>query len=375
MMQIASAKHVDPVSSPPLVWSDLHNVAASIKAWIFQNSFEILVALAIGTALYLAFVLIANRAGALARRRNNRFSLISIVLRAICKTGHFFMLMLAIRLVSGFADTPPGVRSVINFLFIVAAAYQVAIWVRELILGLVERRAGDGGQDGSETLANAMTLINLMVTIILFAIASIVVLDNVGVDVTGLIAGLGVGGIAIGLAAQGIFSDLFAALSIIFDKPFQRGDAIAFDDFGGSVEKIGLKSTRIRSLTGEEIIISNTKLLDKEIRNNTRLAHRRPRFRIGVIYQTPPDVARAIPAIMQEVVEANGATFVRCGFVGFGDSSIDFQLDFDVMSPEYAVAFETTHRVGLAILQRFNEEGIEFAYPRRRRSRPRPTAR
>ena len=128
-----------------------------------------------------------------------------------------------------------------------------------------------------------------------FAVALVVVLDNLGVNVTGLVAGLGVGGIAIGLAAQGIFADLFAALAIIFDRPFRRGDSISYDTTSGSVEAIGLKSTRIRGIDGEERVISNKNLLNKEILNNTQRNHRRAKFVIGVTYSTPPEVLLAHP--------------------------------------------------------------------------------
>ena len=131
----------------------------------------------------------------------------------------------------------------------------------------------------------------------------------------------------------------------------------------GTIEKIGLKSTRLRAVTGEEIIISNTNLLDKEIVNMTRLARRRTRFGIGVISQTKPEEARRIPGLLKAIVEANDAVFVRSGFVGFGDSSINFELDFDILSSDYEVVYEGRHKIGLAVLQKFNEEGFEFAYP------------
>ena len=208
-----------------------------------------------------------------------------------------------------------------------------------------------------------MGLIRLLVTFALFAIALIVVLDNLGVNVTGLVAGLGVGGIAIGLAAQGIFADLFAALSIIFDKPFRRGDNVSYDQTNGSIAEIGLKSTRIRSVTGEERIISNKNLLDKEITNNTRREHRRASFVIGVTYQTDAEICARIPAMLREVVEAEGRVFVRCGLVGFGASSIDFELLFDSAGADYAAFYDGRTAVGVAILRRFAAEGIEIAYP------------
>jgi small-conductance mechanosensitive channel len=250
----------------------------------------------------------------------------------------------------------------IDVLFTIAVVMQVAIWLREIILGFIERRASNG-QHERDTLASAMVLIRLLVSFAVFAIAAIVILDNLGVNVTGLVAGLGVGGIAIGLAAQGIFSDLFAAISIIFDKPFRRGDTVTYDTTTARVEKIGMKSTRLRALTGEEKIISNSKLLEKEITNNTLTVYRRVNFPIALVYHTPPAVAARVPDILQEIVEANGSQFIRAGFTTFGPSSLDFQLVFDVNSDDVEEMFKARHAVGIAIVERFAAEAIEFAYP------------
>src|SRR5207253_2779051 len=214
----------------------------------------------------------------------------------------WFMIAAAARLVVGFSQAPELLHSTINAIFTVCVTLQVAFWVREIILGVIEHRAG--GLEASSSLGSAMGIIQLLVTVAIFAVATIVVLDNLGANVTGLVAGLGIGGIAIGLAAQGIFADLFAALSIIFDKPFRRGDSIRWDTTSGTVEQIGLKSTRVRSTTGEEVIISNTNLLAKELHNMQRLNRRRIVQVFGIIYQTPPEVCARIPAIVKEVVES-----------------------------------------------------------------------
>src|SRR3546814_1094563 len=189
--------------------------------------------------------------------------------------------MVAATLVVKNTETPALLARVVNFLFVVSAAFQAAIWARELILGLIQHRVGT--EDESSTLGSAICIIRLLVTIALFAIAIILILDNLGVNVTGLIAGLGIGGIAIGLAAQGIFSDLFAALSIIFDRPFRRGDAITFDQTTGTVEHIGLQTTRIRSLGGAEVVISNANLLNTKIQNWALLERRRTVARKSVV--------------------------------------------------------------------------------------------
>ncbi len=330
--------------------------------WLSNNYIELLVTIAIGTLIF--FVLGAIKRYA-ARQVSNNEGLIgyrAIITQAIARTSKFFMFMVSAQLVASYSNAPADIAQIVGFLFTISIVVQVAIWLRELILGFFTRKlSADPSQ--SDTLQNAMSLIRVLVTCVIFAIATIVILDNLGVDVTGLVAGLGVGGIAIGLAAQGIFSDLFAALSIIFDKPFRRGEFISYDNTTGRIEEIGLKSTRLRAVTGEEIIISNTNLLDKEITNLTQLGRRRTRYGIGVIYQTEPDDARRIPGLLKQIVEDNGAKFIRSGFVGFGDSSINFELDFDIMSSDYEVVYEGRHKIGLAILQKFNEEGLEFAYP------------
>ena len=323
---------------------------------------ELLLAVAVGTAIFFLLGAVKRLAARYVRTNEDLTGYRAIFGKAIARTSKFFMLMVSAELVVNFASAPSSFDRAVHVLFTISAVLQVAVWLREIILGLIVRRTSQD-PDQHETLENAMTLIRLLVTFVLFAIAAIMILDNLGVDVTGLIAGLGVGGIAIGLAAQGIFSDLFAALSIIFDKPFRRGETISYDTTVGTIEKIGLKSTRLRAITGEEIIISNTNLLDKEIVNMTRLARRRTRFGIGVIYQTKPDEARRIPGLLKKIIEDNDAVFIRSGFVGFGDSSINFELDFDIMSSEYDVVYEGRHRIGLAILQAFNEAGLEFAYP------------
>jgi small-conductance mechanosensitive channel len=328
--------------------------------WIAQHWLQVLIALGVGVAIVLLLHMV--RRWGMKLCRDDRAGWGSVAGRAIARTGSFFMVMLAAKLVDGYASAPPGVTNTIEFLFTVAAVFQAAIWAREVILGIVEHRTASQNYHG-EALASAMGLIRLLVTFALFAIALIVVLDNLGVNVTGLVAGLGVGGIAIGLAAQGIFADLFAALSIIFDRPFRRGDNVSYDQTNGAIQEIGLKSTRIRSVTGEERIISNKNLLDKEITNNTRRNHRRASFTIGVTYQTDPDVCARIPAMLREVVEANDRIFVRCGFIGFGASSLDFELLFDSDGADYASFYDGRSAVGIAILRRFNAEGIEIAYP------------
>lgn len=333
-----------------------------VTLWVRGNIVELGIAIIAAVLVYLLLSWLKRRAARIARRRENHAAMASIIARTIARTGKFFRIMVAVELVNGYANAPEPLARTIDVLFTIAVVLQAAIWLREIILGLIERRAGESGSE-HETLQSAMILIRLLVSFALFAVAAIVILDNLGVNVTGLIAGLGVGGIAIGLAAQGIFSDLFAAISIIFDRPFKRGDTITYDTTTARVERIGMKSTRLRALTGEEKIISNAKLLEKEITNNTQSVYRRVNFMIGLVYHTPHEMAARVPDMLREIVEAQGADFIRSGFHSFAPSSLDFQLVFDVQSEDVDEMFKARHAIGLGIAKRFAEERIEFAYP------------
>jgi small-conductance mechanosensitive channel len=341
---------------------DLREMWHGTIAWFQVHYLQILIAIGVGVLIYLALAALRELGKRHKGNRGDPMGYANVLGRAAARTTHYFMVLVAARLVVGYADAPPSLAKTISFLFTIATVLQAALWAREIILGLIERKtlAQDGG---GETLANAMGLIRVLVSVALFAIAAIVVLDNLGVNVTGLVAGLGIGGIAIGLAAQGIFSDLFAALSIIFDKPFRRGEIIQFDQTTARVERIGLKSTRLRAMSGERKVVSNANLLQKEITSLQTLTQRRVTYAIGIIYQTPEDKAEAIPAMLKEIVEAEGLIFVNAGIIAFGASSLDYQLNFDVPDPDHHDYFLMRHRIGLAIWKRFNAEAIEFAYP------------
>jgi small-conductance mechanosensitive channel len=332
--------------------------------WFAQHSLQILVAVGVAAMIVAALAGIKRLGLRLCRDGDAAADWRTIIGRVIGQTRFLFMVVLAAHLVDGYAYAPEAVSKTIRFLFVIGLSLQAALWARELILGLVEHRANRGGDTDHSALGSAIGIIRLLVTVALFAIAIILILDNLGVNVTGLVAGLGIGGIAIGLAAQGIFSDLFAALAILFDRPFRRGDSIRWDTTSGSVEAIGLKTTRVRALTGEEVVISNANLLNKELHNLARLDRRRLVHKIGVTYQTAPDTCKEIPDMLRAIVEGHDrCTLVRCGMIGFGASSLDFELQFDVHSEVYDIVFATQSKVLVAILTAFNAAGIEFAYP------------
>lgn len=348
----------------PMVRStaDLRELSNETLVWITDHYLTITIATMVAAIIVAILYGIRAFGIRLCRAERSKGHWPVIVGKAISRTSMFFILMLSAEIVSSYAAPPGALAATIRFLFTVATAVQAAIWVRELIIGIVEHRAGD--DDPFSTLGSAVGIIRLLVTVVCFAIAMLLILDNLGVNITGLVAGLGVGGIAIGLAAQGIFSDLFAALSIIFDKPFRRGDAVRWDQTSGTVESIGLKTTRVRALTGEEVVISNANLLNKELHNLARLARRRQILTIGLVYQTSPEVCRRVPDIIAAIVAAaENSVLVRCGMSGFGASSLDYELQFDVMSDDPNVVFRIRHGICIAILETFAREGIQFAYP------------
>ncbi len=359
-----AAKAADPLPKKAdltAAWKQVTDYVDSIIVWFTLHWVELLIGIAAAVVLYIALSALKRFGARYVRRSEDLTGFRVIIGRAIARTTRSFRFLIAAELVVSYANAPGWLERTIGFLFTIAVVLQIAIWVRELIIGFIERR-NHSGEEAHETLDSAMKLIHIFVTFIIFAIALVVILSNLNVDVTGLIAGLGVGGIAIGLAAQGIFADLFAAIAIIFDKPFAKGETIQFDAYSGTVEEIGLKTTRIRAVTGEEIIISNANLLNKEIENLTRRPHRRTKFAITLIYQTAADRADQVPAILQDTVESAGATFVRAGFVGFGDSAINYEVEFDGPA-DFTASYHLRHRVGIAIFARFAEEGLEFAYP------------
>ena len=242
---------------------------------------------------------------------------------------------------------------------------QVGIWGNQIIgfwIGRVmeERLAQDSAS------ATTMAGVRFVARLLLFTVLLLLGLDNLGIDITAAITGLGIGGIAVALALQNILGDLFASLSIVLDKPFQIGDMIVIGEYLGTVEHIGLKTTRIRSLSGEQIIFSNADLLGSRIRNFKRMAERRILFSIGVTYQTPAEKLKRIPDMLREIITKHAkARFDRAHFKSYGDSALLFEIVYYVMSSDYIEYMDIQQEINLEIYARFAAEKIDFAYPTR----------
>jgi len=200
--------------------------------------------------------------------------------------------------------------------------------------------------------------------LVLWTLVFLALLDNFGVDVTALVAGLGIGGIAIALAVQNVLADLLAYVSIVADRPFVYGDYLVVGDYSGTVEHIGIKTTRIRSLTGEQIIFSNNDLLGSRVRNYKRMNERRALFSVGVTYDTSHEILTELPEMLRGIVEAQeNVRFDRAHLKTFGDFAIQFEVVYHMVVPDYAVFMDTQQTINLAIHRLFTDRGIEFAFP------------
>ena len=322
-------------------------------------SVAVFVAAIIG--LRLLSLLVLHRLTALAGRTHT--DLDDLVVELLHKTKVLFILLVALSLAASTLVLSPGLTDALVKVLVVGLLLQGAFWGTTVITYLIGRYhhhqvALDPGG------ATALGAMSFIARTLVWAVVLLLALDNLGIDVTALITGLGIGGIAVALALQNVLSDLFASLSIVIDKPFVVGDFIIVGDLLGSVEYVGLKTTRIRSLSGEQLIFSNSDLLGSRIRNFKRMSERRAVFQIGVTYDTPLEKLRTIPTIIRETVEMQDNTrFDRSHLKAYGAFSLDFETVYIVLVPDYNSYMDIQHRINLEVFRRFQEEGIEFAYP------------
>lgn len=280
----------------------------------------------------------------------------------LAQTKLILVLILAVYLGLQYLDFEPRPARLITSAAIIALLLQVAVWGNRAIALWLARYTAR--HPDTQSAAGVTTLLGLIARPVLWAVIFLMILDNLGFNITALVAGLGIGGIAVALAVQNILGDIFASLSIAMDKPFVVGDFIVVDEHMGTVEYIGIKSTRIRSLSGEQIIISNADLLKNRIRNYKRMQERRVVFKFGIIYQTPLNKLTQIPAMVRNIIESQDKTrFDRAHFKEYGDSSLNFEAVYYVLDPDYTQYMNIQQAINLGLFDRFQQEGIEFAYP------------
>ncbi len=284
-----------------------------------------------------------------------------LFVHSLRNTKLLFLAIVAIQVGAVFLELPDNVRTALWQVVMIAFLLQVGIWVSSGLMYWLRSYREDQDDPGSVMTMNAL---GFLARLALWSIVLLLILDNLGVNITALVAGLGIGGIAIGLAVQNILGDLFASLSIVLDKPFVLGDFVIVDDLMGTVESIGIKTTRVRSISGEQLVFSNADLLDSRIRNYGRMYKRRVVFTLGVTYGTSKEKLEKIPMIVREAIEAQDkAKFDRSHFASYGDFSLNFETVYFVMDSDYNLYMDIQQAINFAVYQRFADEGIEFAFP------------
>jgi small-conductance mechanosensitive channel len=324
-------------------------------------------AAAITTAATVLLVLWLARG--VARRRHARVArteateMLEIPLEAAGRTTLPFMLVAAAFVGASVADAEGAAAGVLRRLALIALFWQAGLWLSTALVAWLDHRRKVTLRD-DKAVAGSIGIIRFVARVAVWAMVLLLTLDNLGVDITALVAGLGIGGIAVALALQNVLGDLLASLSIALDQPFVLGDFLAVGEHLGTVEYIGIKSTRLRSLTGEQIVLSNADLLGSRLRNYGRMYERRVVFTLGVTYQTPRPRLREIPRLLREIVEGeDGVRFDRAHFAAFGPHSLDFEVVYHVLSSDYGRYMDVQQAINFRIHEAFEALGVEFAYP------------
>ena len=281
-------------------------------------------------------------------------------------TSRFLLLMVAVLLGAGMLDLPGRWENRLSQLWFVAVALQLGLWGMRAIAAGVRRYVARHSSSGMTQVSASATLMSWSLRTLLWSVVVLAILSNVGVNITAFIASLGVGGIAVALAVQNILADIFASLAIAVDKPFEVGDFVVVGGVSGTVQMIGLKSTRIRSLQGEQVVMSNTDLLKQTINNYRLLTERRIVFGFGVSLDATADQAEAIPLIVRKVIESHEALrFDRAHFKAFGAHALEYEVVYIVLDPAYGVYMDMQQSINLALMREFEALGVAFAVPAR----------
>jgi small-conductance mechanosensitive channel len=325
-----------------------------------------IIAAAIAFAVFLlatgvrAFVL--GRLKKLVRETSTRID--DLAVHLVKQTRHWVILLLSLYAGTLALVIEPDHADVIRIVAVACFAFQVGRWASSAITFLlkdVRERKEAEGDTGS---LGAIMLVAVVARMLVWILVGLLILGNLGVDVTALVAGLGIGGLAVALAVKNILSDLFSSVSIMLDKPFEVGDFIIVGDQMGSVENIGIRSTRLRAPSGEQLVFGNEDLIGSRIRNMKRMADRRAVMGIRIGYDTPPDKLKQAPDILRGIIEAKDSVrFDRCHLKALGESAIDLEAVFYMTNPDYALYMNTQQAINLEVVQAFAEEGIRIAYP------------
>lgn len=337
------------------------------RTWFGATLTQWLLAAATLGGVYVALALLrrllVHRLGAMAARTTTHLD--DLAAGVVRRTRPYFLFIVALQAAMRVVTPDDRIAAVLNGISVVVVLLQLGVWGNGLIGVGVDHYARQRADGDSATRATIQAM-GYVGRFVLWALLVVTTLDHFGIQVTALITGLGIGGIAIALAVQNILGDLFAALSIVLDKPFVVGDFIIVDNVLGTVEHVGLKSTRIRSLSGEQVIVSNADLLKSRIRNYKRMEQRRAVFNLDLAFDTPPDKLAGIPAIVRQIVEAQPlARFDRCHLLSIAETGLRLETVYIVLDPDYNKYADIQHAINLELLRRLGQQRIEFAVPAR----------
>jgi small-conductance mechanosensitive channel len=289
-------------------------------------------------------------------------ALIQLVAYLISNTTRVFSIGIAVYAGQEILTLPDKIQRVVDKTVMLLLLLQIGIWAGRTVRFYLEMKRRERGAD--RVFAGSLDIINFVARVLIWAFITLLALDNFGVNITALLAGLGVGGVAVALALQNVLGDLFASLSIALDKPFMVGDSLTIDSYIGTVEHIGIKTTRLRSESGEQIILSNADILKSRLRNFGRLQERRILATIRVGYETPADKLREIPQLLRDVVlEYGQARFERCHLTTLAESCVQFDLSYFIQQPNVNPPLDLQQAVNFRIIDELRRAGIEFAYP------------
>jgi len=323
--------------------------------------------IAVGAALFTGIVLIAVRIQGLrwlgARNTEGHPRAVAWGFSVFEATRPWFLITIALFIGVQFVVIPPKVDRFVEHLTMIAVIAQAAFWASLAIRHWLARQVA-AKQHTDAGAATTVSVLGFFAQLALWSLVVLLALENLGFNVTTLLAGLGIGGVAVALAAQGILGDVFASITIALDKPFAIGDFITMDDVMGTVEQVGLKTTRLRSISGEQIVLANTDLLKSRVHNFKRLSERRIEFSIVVAQDTPASKLALIPAIIREAIDAQPkARFERAHFKKYGEGNLIFEAAFYFGDPDYNLYMDVQQAINLAIHQRLQQEGIISGRP------------
>jgi small-conductance mechanosensitive channel len=331
----------------------------SLTDWLVAG----LVAVAVWSALWILRRFFASRAR---KYSTGQHALpLRLIAYLLGNTTQLFLFGVALYAAQGNLTLPDKIQRVIGNVVMILLLMQIGLWAGRALRFYLELKERERGAD--RLFAGSLDIIKFIARMLIWSILILVALSNLGVNITALLAGLGVGGVAVALALQNVLGDLFASLSIALDKPFVVGDSLAIDAFTGKVEHIGIKSTRLRSDSGEQIILSNADVLKSRVRNFGRALEQRVLTTIRVSYETPSDTLRSTPKLLEGIVrqQAN-LRFERCHLTTLGDSALQFELSYFVQQPSVNSVLDLKQLVNLRIIEEFRRLKVEFDYSTQR---------